>query len=203
MAELWTTPAGAAIATACATVTIAAAVPGIGGLPTPFKDGHGARAEASPHAERVSAASRGGPEWASEARGDLGGSNEAGDDSSGRHPLRVGNGTGPRSRPLSDHPAADSGPGDGHTSRDSGNTYAGRDPSGDYSSSGDSGSGYGSSGSDESGDRDDDPGADYNDVSGAGSDESGPGGGDDESGSADVDERDEGYEPDDAQGEAR
>jgi len=202
MAELCTNPAGAAIATACATVTIAAAVPGAG-LPTPLKDGHGAGAGASPHAKRVFPAERGRPEWAFEGRGDLGGSNEVGADSSGSHPLRAGDGTGPRFRLVSDHGPADSGPGAGHTSRGSGNTYAGRDPSGDYSSSGGSGSDYGSSGSDESGDSDDDPGADYNDVSGAGSDESGPGGGDDQSGSADVDARDEGYEPDDAQGEAR
>src|SRR5262249_13403122 len=108
MAELCTTPAGAAIATACATVTIAAAGPGIG-APTTFKDGRGARAEAPPRAERVSAASRGRPEWASEARGDLGGSNDAGDDSDGRHPLRAGNGTGPRSRLVSDRGPTDSG----------------------------------------------------------------------------------------------
>jgi RNA polymerase sigma factor (sigma-70 family) len=200
MAELCTTPAGAAIATACATVTITAAEPGIG-LPTPFKDGHGDRAEASPHSERSSPASRGGPEWAFGARRDLDRSHEAGGDSHGRHRLRAGNGTGPRSRPLSDHHPADSGPDDGYTNRGSGNSYAGGDPSSDYSSGGDSGSGYGSSGSDESGDSNDDPGADYNNVPGAGSDESGPDGDYGESGSADVDDghdETEGPEPDDA-----
>ena len=165
MAELCTTPAGAAIATACVTVTITAAGPGIG-LPTPFKDGHGDRAEASPHAERASPASRAGPEWAFEARRDLDGSNVAGDNSYGRHPFHGGRGaepdggrggTGSRSGPPSDQYPGHSGRGSGYSSRgsgtgsdgsghsDSGSGDASRDPGGGDSGGG-SGSGYGSSG---------------------------------------------------------
>jgi RNA polymerase sigma factor (sigma-70 family) len=220
VAELCTTPASAAIATACVTVTITAADPGIG-LPTPFKDGHGDRAEASPQAELPG--SPGGPEWGFEARTHLDGSNQDGDNSYGR-PFHDGRGPEPdgaragkggRSGPPSDQYPGHSGRGGGYSSRGpgtgsdgsdqsdsgSGDAYASPDP-GSGDSGGGSGSGYDGSGpgNGSGGYTDSDPGGGYNSGSGGDSDESGPIGGYRERDSAEVDEGGdaiEGYEPDD------